>query len=388
MPRSRCHMWRLQSKLAAAVVAAAGMVLVAGCTSGGVASEVPTESSTTTTPAQVVSQYAAMTDFLNRLAVEGRYTAQYEITDYWGNVVHETVWHDSSGWALQEPDPYVFSPGRELLRAIVRDSKLWLCYQNHGHWSCMPGPSCTVSLECESLRSQAAPLELASILPTSGNYAPVKLYKEGKGLSCLKGTRLYATGTSDPFWDICVNSRGLPIHFYQRGLGTGTDWVGVTLSAVSNRVSSSALIPPVAQFSAPRCRPSNLVATALWGQGQVSQESEVVTFRNVGNTACTLFGYPMARFLEGPANTFGSTSTEESSQPPTVVVLGPGGVASTTVWTSNPLASSTVALTTWGLQVWFSQWSQKLLVRAPIPVAKSPYLGTTPVVAGADQAPL
>jgi hypothetical protein len=373
-------------KLSAIAIVAMTLVLT-GCTGS-------TTSTTPTRPSQVVQAFAAMTGFLNQMAMgaRGPYVAHYQITDYWGNVIHETVWRTDSGWALQEPDPYAVSPSQEVLRVIVRGTGLWVCYDRRNHWSCMTGPSCSTSLECKTFRSQAAPFELASTVSKSRWYTPDHLYKEAGNLRCIKGTRLYVTGVSSPSWTLCANEQFLPVSFGQQGFGEGSDWVKVTLKALSAEVPTDALKPPAVQFSAPRCRPGSLGVSASRSSGQVGQESELIVFQNIRSYACTLLGYPMTRFLGAPDHSVGPSSIKESSPPPTVVVLSPQGIASTTVWTSNPSYSSsprTVTRMAWGLQVWFPSWSQRLTIKAPMPIwNRNLYVGTTPVVAGGDPAPL
>ena len=335
------------------------------------------------TPTAVPPPSSTLLELLNG-GLRQTYTATYRIADEFGNVMKQTVWLTRGSWAIDQPD-ILSPPGYlESVKIIMRGSTLLECYEHNAGWSCMAGPSCRSYGECQFWRSEAVPFEVAAIVSKYVQSSSVSTSDRvigGRAASC-------SGAAGPPCYSLCLTFSGVPLVFSQSGYGTANDWSTVRIEKLSRGVVARGLDAPAAQFAAPRCRPSELAVTASRSDGQAGSESDLIVFRNVTKSSCTLLGYPTARFVDSAGGTFGPASGMESSVPPTVVDLGPGGAASTTVWTDNPTYASCPEKTSSGLLVTFADWPSGVSVTAPMPIcAKGLVLGTTPVFAGGDPSP-
>jgi hypothetical protein len=81
--------------------------------------------------------------------------------------------------------------------------------------------------------------------------------------------------------------------------------------------------------AAASCLTRHLTASAGTPQGFAGGLQIAIAFKNLGKTACTLYGYPSVAQAAGtPATTIGRPSTENPATPRTVVTLPPNGIAS------------------------------------------------------------
>lgn len=78
-----------------------------------------------------------------------------------------------------------------------------------------------------------------------------------------------------------------------------------------------------------------LAVSASRGSGAGGQEAVVVVLRNTGTTTCTLDGYPSAHFASSDGTAL-PAQVVDVGPPPSLVTLGPGSPATTTVWTTSP----------------------------------------------------
>jgi len=295
------------------------------------------------------------------------------------------VWLTPGGWAIEQPDILAPESYLESVKLIMRNSTLLECYEHDGAWSCMAAPSCRSYGVCQFWRSEAVPFEVAALVSTylqSSSVSTSDRHIAGRAALC-------GGAPGPPRYSLCLSFSGVPIVFAQSGYDTDNDWWNVRVEQFSPRVAADELDAPAAQFSAPRCRPDELAEAASRSEGQAGSESDLIVLRNVSVTPCTLLGYPTVRFVDAAGGAFGPVSGTESSLPPTVVDLGPGGAASTTVWTTNPTwASCPEKATSSGLLVTFAGWPSGISVGAPMPICSNGlFLGTTPVVAGGDPSP-
>ncbi len=86
--------------------------------------------------------------------------------------------------------------------------------------------------------------------------------------------------------------------------------------------SAHAVAPP---SGAPGCATRDLQAKAGASQGAAGSVYQVIDFTNIGNTACTLYGYPGVSLAAGtPVTQVGQAATRSPVAGPTLVTLRPG----------------------------------------------------------------
>ena len=86
--------------------------------------------------------------------------------------------------------------------------------------------------------------------------------------------------------------------------------------------SSHAVAPPA---GAPGCATRDLKAKVGISQGAAGSVYQVIDFTNIGNTACTLYGYPGVSLAGGtPVTQVGQAATRSPIAGPTLVTLRPG----------------------------------------------------------------
>jgi len=87
-------------------------------------------------------------------------------------------------------------------------------------------------------------------------------------------------------------------------------------------VSAHVVAPPSA---AAGCATRDLQAKAGVSQGAAGSLYQVIDFTNIGNTACTLYGYPGVSLAAGtPVAQVGQPATRSPVAGPTLVTLQPG----------------------------------------------------------------
>jgi hypothetical protein len=93
----------------------------------------------------------------------------------------------------------------------------------------------------------------------------------------------------------------------------------------SSGSSAHAVAPPTSAGGAPGCATRDLQARAGVSQGAAGSLYQVIVFTNIGNTACTLYGYPGVSLAAGtPVTQVGQAATRSPIAPPTLVTLQPG----------------------------------------------------------------
>ena len=93
----------------------------------------------------------------------------------------------------------------------------------------------------------------------------------------------------------------------------------------SSGSSAHAVAPPTSAGGAPGCATRDLQARAGVSQGAAGSVYQVIVFTNIGNTACTLYGYPGVSLAAGtPVTQVGQAATRSPIAPPTLVTLQPG----------------------------------------------------------------
>jgi hypothetical protein len=94
-----------------------------------------------------------------------------------------------------------------------------------------------------------------------------------------------------------------------------------TVAAPSS--SEQAVAPPSA--GAPGCATRDLQAKVGISQGAAGSVYQVIDFTNIGNAACTLYGYPGVSLATGkPVTQVGQAATRSPVAGPTLVTLKPG----------------------------------------------------------------
>jgi len=88
-----------------------------------------------------------------------------------------------------------------------------------------------------------------------------------------------------------------------------------------------------AQGSGPQpCSSRYLRADAGLSQGTAGSIYQVITFTNLDNVACTMYGYPGVSLASGtPVTQVGAAADRDASSKPTTITLAPQGVASATL---------------------------------------------------------
>jgi len=148
----------------------------------------------------------------------------------------------------------------------------------------------------------------------------------------------------------CIALSGCSSHNSTGGTGTTPD--GSPLQSAGATAGAGASIAPgaaptgTASVSStgggprvvvnPGCPFSDFAATAHPSSGGGGQEAVVVVVRNVSHESCALFGHPNAWFVSSSGSRIPSTFTRRAGPPEHRVIIGPGEVASTSVWTQNP----------------------------------------------------
>jgi len=93
-------------------------------------------------------------------------------------------------------------------------------------------------------------------------------------------------------------------------------------TSASPASSAHVVAPPTA---APGCATRDLQAKAGVSQGAAGSVYQVIDFTNIGNTACTLYGYPGVSLAAGtPVTQVGQAATRSPVAGPTLVTLQPG----------------------------------------------------------------
>jgi len=96
-------------------------------------------------------------------------------------------------------------------------------------------------------------------------------------------------------------------------------------SAPASSGSSAHAVAPPSASGAPGCATRDLQARAGVSQGAAGSLYQVIVFTNIGNTACTLYGYPGVSLAAGtPVTQVGQAATRSPIAPPTLVTLQPG----------------------------------------------------------------
>jgi hypothetical protein len=97
--------------------------------------------------------------------------------------------------------------------------------------------------------------------------------------------------------------------------------------------SSPAGSSSAGQGSGPQpCSSRYLRAGAGLSQGTAGSIYQVITFTNLDNVACTMYGYPGVSLANGtPVTQVGAAADRDTSSSPTTVTLAPQGVASATL---------------------------------------------------------
>jgi hypothetical protein len=112
-------------------------------------------------------------------------------------------------------------------------------------------------------------------------------------------------------------------------------------------------VPSAAQGSGPQpCSSRYLRADAGLSQGTAGSIYQVITFTNLNNVACTLYGYPGVSLANGtPVTQVGAAADRDTTSSPTTVTLQPQGAASTTLRIVDagnfPAARCDMVPTTW-----------------------------------------
>ena len=111
----------------------------------------------------------------------------------------------------------------------------------------------------------------------------------------------------------------------------------------SSGSSAHAVAPP---SGAPGCATRDLQARAGVSQGAAGSVYQVIVFTNIGNTACTLYGYPGVSLAAGtPVTQVGQAATRSPVAPATLVTLQPGQAGNALLRITQALNYPTAACT-------------------------------------------
>ena len=89
---------------------------------------------------------------------------------------------------------------------------------------------------------------------------------------------------------------------------------------------------PAAQGAAGGCQGRYLRADVGQSQGAAGSTYQVITFTNLNNAPCTLYGYPGVSLANGtPVTQVGAAADRDHTTSPALVTLQPQGVASVTL---------------------------------------------------------
>jgi len=96
--------------------------------------------------------------------------------------------------------------------------------------------------------------------------------------------------------------------------------------------------PEPSSASAAACPTRSLAASVGLGQGAAGSVYQVIDFKNISNTTCTLYGYPGVSLAAGtPVTQVGMAASRSTVAAPATVTLAPGA-------TGNALLRITQAL--------------------------------------------
>jgi hypothetical protein len=96
-------------------------------------------------------------------------------------------------------------------------------------------------------------------------------------------------------------------------------------SAPASSGSSAHAVAPPSASGASGCATRDLQVKAGVSQGAAGSLYQVIVFTNIGNTACTLYGYPGVSLAAGtPVTQVGQAATRSPIAPPTLVTLQAG----------------------------------------------------------------
>jgi hypothetical protein len=112
------------------------------------------------------------------------------------------------------------------------------------------------------------------------------------------------------------------------------------------------------------CRDGQLRVSYGGGQGAGGSYYDVIVFRNISASTCTLFGFPGVQLTDGQSHRV-PTYQQRDPMTPHLVVLGPGAVASTTIsgGDSGPNGGATPCKPSGGVLVIAPGQRQQTLVR-------------------------
>jgi hypothetical protein len=101
--------------------------------------------------------------------------------------------------------------------------------------------------------------------------------------------------------------------------------------------ASSAAVNPNTPSGPPGCATADLKATVGVAQGAAGSVYQVIDFTNIGNSTCSLYGYPGVALAGGsPVAQVGAAASRSTSAAPSLVTLAAGA-------TANALVRITVA---------------------------------------------
>jgi hypothetical protein len=103
-------------------------------------------------------------------------------------------------------------------------------------------------------------------------------------------------------------------------------------NVVSASVPTASALPSLSAPPAAGCLSRYLHASIGLSQGTAGAVDLALVFKNLGNTACTLYGYPGVALAAGtPVTDIGQPSTENPATSRVLVTLQPGGYANATL---------------------------------------------------------
>jgi len=96
-------------------------------------------------------------------------------------------------------------------------------------------------------------------------------------------------------------------------------------SAPASSGSSAHAVAPPSAAGAPGCATRDLQTRAGVSPGAAGSDYQVIVFTNIGNAACTLYGYPGVSLAAGtPVTQVGQAAQRSPVSPATLVTLQPG----------------------------------------------------------------
>lgn len=161
---------------------------------------------------------------------------------------------------------------------------------------------------------------------------------------CASGSSSSTTSPAAP----ATTASGAQATSGQRTGSTGASGTGAAATPSAGGTTAG----PAQAAGAPACSSRYLRADAGAAQGAAGSVYQVITFTNLNNVSCTLYGYPGVALANGtPVTQVGAAADRMPGSKKTTVTLAPHGVASATLRIVDalnfPSTSCKPVATTW-----------------------------------------